>query len=190
MALAVAEDAPHAAVERLDGGVKNAAGGVEVAGTESIRVARQAGPGKGERLGPEHPFQGRRDVVRLHRLIRPVFLGRAVVRPTVRTGARIGPGGLEHQQLGKLGPGRRFRVERAGGHAGLGGDRGEEPPGFGQGQAGGWGRRASPAARGGPARQPPGEPGPRRSRCKAATPPVQAELASPSDWARRLWVWK
>ena len=170
VALAVAEGAAHAAVEGLDGGVKDAPGGVEVAGPEGIRVARQAGAGEGERLGAEHPASGRTGP------------GAA---PAARSPRRGGTSGSRRGGW-TAGPDRPMRsrasaARRTGARGAIrdrtsGWARRARPRSRARaarprpGAAGGWGRRAGLAARAGPARRPPGGPGPRRWRCRAAAP--------------------
>ena len=55
MPLALRQRAGHAAVEGLDGGVEDAACRVEMVGAEGIRVAGQAGAGKGQAVRRRPP---------------------------------------------------------------------------------------------------------------------------------------
>ena len=51
VALVLGQGAAEPSVEGGDGGVEDAAGGVEVAGPQGVGIARQSGPGEGQRLG-------------------------------------------------------------------------------------------------------------------------------------------
>ena len=55
MPLTLASSAGHAAVERLDGRVENAARRIEMVRAESIRIAGQAGARKGEMVAARQP---------------------------------------------------------------------------------------------------------------------------------------
>jgi len=68
MALGLAESAAHAAVEGFDGGIENAARGVEVARPKRVGVARQACARKSQGLGSDCALKRGGDVMRLERL--------------------------------------------------------------------------------------------------------------------------
>ena len=86
MALGLAESAAHAAVEGFDGGIENAARGVEVARPKRVGVARKAGARKSQGLGSEHALQARGDAMRLERLEVAVAAARAIVGTALEGG--------------------------------------------------------------------------------------------------------
>jgi hypothetical protein len=68
VALGVTEGTAHAAVKGFDGGVKDAAGGIEMARAKGVGVAWQAGARIRQGLGANGAFQGAGNVVRFERL--------------------------------------------------------------------------------------------------------------------------
>src|SRR5271166_5450440 len=68
MALGLAKQAAHAAVQGLDGGIKDTPRRVEMARAQRVGIARKAGAGEGEGLGAQRPLESGGDVMRLHGL--------------------------------------------------------------------------------------------------------------------------
>jgi hypothetical protein len=72
VALVAGEDAVNLAVEGGDRGVEDAPGGVEMPGSEGVRIARETGPWKDQALGGNGQAGG--TLARLERLVVGVAL--------------------------------------------------------------------------------------------------------------------
>ena len=88
MPLVFGERTGHAAIERLDGRIEDGSSGVEMVGAKSVRVARQAGAGKGEAARRDHRSQSVRHLMRLQRFIIAVGAGSRDNKPGAPLGVR------------------------------------------------------------------------------------------------------
>ena len=74
MALGLAKQAAHAAVQGLDGGIKDTPRRIEMARAQSVRITGKAGAGEGENLGTHGSLQSGGDMVRFHGLEPAIIL--------------------------------------------------------------------------------------------------------------------